>query len=497
MLTITRWGENSEYNNPVITRLLLHGWIALAIVIGIYSPAGGWIIPQVQPGSAPAADVSAYELILAMNTLRTSNGLPALIEDAIINAVAQATAETMAANEMSWHIGNVSGRLQAAGYGGGAKVWATENFATGNHSIDEIMVVWSDASHMIPAVNPAYCHVGAGVAKSPNGRNYYVLQAAYTSTKSCGEYRPPAGLTPQVGGDPNQNGGSGIVSQMIIPVKIATPDGDGRIFHEVQPGQSFWAIAVAYKITIADLESWNNISREAGLKIGQKLFIPGSNTEGYSTPTPVGMVLIDEPGADGKIVHVVQPYQALFSIAQAYKVSVDTILALNGIQQDWPLQIGQELIISSGNATTIPPSPPLSPVELLTPASDGRYYHAVKSGETLSWIAGLYEISLAELMAWNGLNGESILIPDQRLVLLVTPPPTATPTSSPTASLTPTLNPTTDESSEVEIKGTSMPGSVEDGSPSGSGGNGLLWLLTIGMATGGLALLAYSIRRRR
>ena len=37
--------------------------------------------------------------------------------------------------------------------------------------IDEIMLVWSDAAHMIPAVNPAYCNVGAGVAKAANGQH--------------------------------------------------------------------------------------------------------------------------------------------------------------------------------------------------------------------------------------------------------------------------------------------------------------------------------------
>ena len=66
---------------------------------------------------APASQVTAYELILAMNTLRVSYGLPALIEDPIVNAVAQSTAQTMAANNMSWHIGNVRGRIAAAGYG--------------------------------------------------------------------------------------------------------------------------------------------------------------------------------------------------------------------------------------------------------------------------------------------------------------------------------------------------------------------------------------------
>ena len=121
-----------------------------------------------------------------MNTLRVSYGLPALIADPIVNAVAQSTAEIMAGNNMSWHIGDVRGRIAAAGYGGGATVWATENFAVGRASIDEIMQMWADPDHMRPATNPAYCHVGAGVAQAADGRYYYVLQAAYTSEKACG-----------------------------------------------------------------------------------------------------------------------------------------------------------------------------------------------------------------------------------------------------------------------------------------------------------------------
>ena len=41
----------------------------------------------------PLADVSAGDLIAAMNTLRMANGLTALIEDPIIDAVAQSTAQ--------------------------------------------------------------------------------------------------------------------------------------------------------------------------------------------------------------------------------------------------------------------------------------------------------------------------------------------------------------------------------------------------------------------
>jgi LysM repeat protein len=219
---------------------------------------------------------------------------------------------------------------------------------------------------------------------------------------------------------------------LILPVKIATADAEGKVFHEVQAGQSFWSIAIAYQITIHDIEVWNNLSRDTPLKAGQRLFIPGKDTAGYATPTPIGMIVPAAPDADGRIIHEVQAYQALITISDAYHIPVDRILALNGLQADWPLQIGQKLLISPGNIT---PSPTLSSIQKLTPEADGNYYHTVQSGETLFWIAGLYDVSLSNLMAWNGLDTASVIRPGQKLLLLVTPP--ATPTALETPTLTP------------------------------------------------------------
>ena len=389
---------------------------------------------------APRNQASAYELIIAMNTLRVSYGLPALIEDPIVNAVAQSTAATMAANNMSWHIGDVRGRIAAAGYGGGGTVWATENFAVshGGMGIDEIMAVWADPDHMRPAVNPAYCHVGAGVATTSDGRIYYVLQAAYVSGQECGSVvSSPSSPGGTPGAVPNP------VSQLIIPVKIATPDAEGKTFHEVKAGQSFWSIAIAYQITIRDIEVWNNISRTTPLQAGQRLFIPNENTAGYTTPTPYGMFALASPDADGKIIHEVQPYQALITISDAYHVPMERLLALNGWQESWPLQVGQKLVIDPGHIT---PSPTLSNIQKLTPEADGNYYHTVQSGETLSWIASLYEVPLGDLMSWNGMNNTSVIRPGQKLLLQITPPATATvpvtPTiavSTPSPSMTPPL----------------------------------------------------------
>jgi LysM repeat protein len=409
-------------------------WLIMLLMFGM----GAFHRPQAVRADeihpAPSNQASAYELILAMNTLRVSYGLPALIEDPIVNAVAQSTAATMAANNMSWHIGDVRGRIAAAGYGNGGTVWATENFAVSSAGmgIDEIMAAWADPDHMRPAVTAAYCHVGAGMAQSPDGRIYYILQAAYVSGQECGSLSSSPGGTLQPGAVPNP------VSQLIIPVKIATPDAEGKVFHEVQAGQSFWSIAIAYQVTIHDLEVWNNLSRDIPLRAGQRLFVPDENTAGYATPTPFGMFVPAAPDADGKTIHEVQAYQALITIAEAYNVSMDRILTLNGWQADWPLQIGQKLVINPGNIT---PSPTLSNIQKLTPEADGNYYHTVRSGETLSWIADLYEVPLADLMAWNGLNNTSVIRPEQKLLLLVTPPATATATQTPSPIVTPSPSP--------------------------------------------------------
>jgi LysM repeat protein len=484
----------NRYNCCMQKRILIRFFLFISSLIGFLNPSTFALDIQPPVALAQSSEVSAFDLIIAMNTLRVSNGLPALIEDPIVNAVAQSTAEIMAANQMSWHIGDVRGRLAAAGYGGGATVWATENFAVGTSlGIDEIMLMWSDATHMIPAVNPAYCHIGAGVARADNGSTYFVLQAAYTSAHACGEYKSVIG-TPLPGSsdDGTQSG----ISQYVIPVKIATPDSEGKIFHVVEPGQSFWSIAIAYKITIKDIEIWNNISRESKLQIGQRLFIPGSNTEGYFTPTPVGMVLVSTPDRDGKIIHTVEAYQTLSTISQAYKITIDRILTLNGIQVEWPLQIGQKLLINPGIVTPSPTPRPLTAIEKLTPASDGKYYHIVHSGENLSWIANYYDISVTNLMTWNGLNASSILLPEQKLILHVTPPATGTPTPDPATSTqaatpsprlsTPSLSPTQ----------TITPSATAEASNSTREGTSLFWLLPVALIASGLVLMVILYRRR-
>jgi LysM repeat protein len=262
------------------------------------------------------------------------------------------------------------------------------------------------------------------------------------------------------------------VPQIIIPVATATPDADGQLFHDVQPGQTLWAIALAYEITIDDLEAWNNLSRQDSLLIGERLVIPDSNTKIQGTPTPVGMILVE----DGHIIHLVQPDENLIIIAERYEVELETILMLNEIQADRPLQIGQQLLIQVPGDS---PARPLTAIEKLTPHSDGRYYHIVSDGESLSSIADLYEIPLPDLMNWNELGETAVIQPGETLLLQVTPPATvtatpvphtATPVATPTASAT-LAPPRTLEAASTLISSPTVPA---EAAPAESG-SWMLW----------------------
>ena len=228
------------------------------------------------------SEVTPYDLINAMNSARMANGFSALTVSDILMGTAQSTAEIMAANHSGGHIGDVKGRVMAAGYGGGQDAWATENFMTGPASLESIMMAWSDDLHMIPAINPNYCHIGAGIAESDDGTVYYVLHAAYTSMHACGSgssSTTSTSLTPAAAATSS-------ISQWVVPVEVATPGSDGYLIHIAKSGQTLWTIAEAYGVSIDDIMNMNYyISPEnQEIYIGQKIYIPTLPVT--ITPTP-------------------------------------------------------------------------------------------------------------------------------------------------------------------------------------------------------------------
>lgn len=82
---------------------------------------------------------------------------------------------------------------------------------------------------------------------------------------------------------------------------------------------------------------------------------------------PVAPVSVTStPGPDGRLVHVVQAGQTLWTIAAVYGVSLDELRERNNLANDW-IQPGQQLVIRPGEAATASPSPSPSETATLPP----------------------------------------------------------------------------------------------------------------------------------
>lgn len=96
---------------------------------------------------------------------------------------------------------------------------------------------------------------------------------------------------------------------------------------------------------------------------GTVAYTPGANSTPGSGPTSV-IIFPNTPGVDGSIKHTVRAGETLWSIAQAYGVSVDDIVRLNHMSSSTVIYVGDVLII---RAATPLPSATVSPTSTIAP----------------------------------------------------------------------------------------------------------------------------------
>jgi len=218
----------------------------------------------------------AYDLIAEVNTLRADNGLPPYQIDPILMAVAQAHNDYQVAAGTTTHYSPDGSRPRdraiAAGYGGGATIFISENIAGGTGLTPAEAVGWwqGDDPHLNTMLGPNYTDIGAGAGES-GGVWRYTLDAGYVAG---GSYVAPTSA-PAVSG-----AGAAPVSPGFI---LSTAEPDGSIVHIVQAGQSLWTIAAYYGVDIAALRQLNNLAASPLLHTGDKIVVQPAMTQ---TPTP-------------------------------------------------------------------------------------------------------------------------------------------------------------------------------------------------------------------
>jgi membrane-bound lytic murein transglycosylase D len=178
-------------------------------------------------------------------------------------------------------------------------------------------------------------------------------------------------------------------SDQRVQLAALPPEGpsDGGERHVVERGNTACEVAELYRVKCRDIIELNRLGRQATIRIGQVLMIPGKG----------GAVIVAASGRQGG-GHVVRGGQTPCGIANQYGMNCESFLAANGLSMRSKIYVGQTLLIPESSSGT-------------SLASN----HKVRSGQSPCSIARNYNVSCDAVLSVNGLNRRSIIYVGQTL----------------------------------------------------------------------------------
>jgi uncharacterized protein YkwD len=247
--------------------------ICLALASLLFSTAAARVSPTQNDASR------ASQLIAEVNALRASNGLPPYEPDPILMTVAARQNDWRVSVGATTHTGpdgsSPKQRAAAAGYGGGATIFISENIVDGTGLTPAQAVQWwtGDAPHLNTMLGANYLNVGAGAGES-DGIWRYTLMAGYVAG---GSYQPGQAPSPLPASSQ---------SALAEPLVKATPLPNGSLIHVVGAGQSLWTIAAIYGVDLDTLMTLNGLTTASVLHEGDRIIIEPSWTP-TTSPAPI------------------------------------------------------------------------------------------------------------------------------------------------------------------------------------------------------------------
>ena len=180
---------------PQFTRSLA---AALATAASILTVAAAWVIAS--PAGAQCAMAAEQSIVVdgnanaafltAINTLRVSRGLNALVEDANLDQVAQNWSAQMAST------GTISHRADLhAGVTSGRSVMG-ENVGTGPTVVDLMNAFIASPEHYANLIDPRFTHVGVGTVSVGGGVLFTTHEFSSTRVEATPTIEAPAPTTP-------------------------------------------------------------------------------------------------------------------------------------------------------------------------------------------------------------------------------------------------------------------------------------------------------------
>ncbi len=154
------------------------------------------------------------------------------------------------------------------------------------------------------------------------------------------------------------------------------------------------------------------------------------------TPTPT-----ETATPSGPFEYTVEDGDTCFDLALTYNVDLLVLLAINNFPEgQCPIRPGDRILIPAPGQTM----PTATPLPEGLPRGT-RIEYTVKTGDTLDFIASLFNSTVEDIMQTNNITDQNRIEVGQKLVVrvnLVTATPTRPPTLTPTPGGAPTSTPT-------------------------------------------------------
>lgn len=185
-----------------------------------------------------------------------------------------------------------------------------------------------------------------------------------------------------------------IVSYLIVFIVILSFNAYGEVFYRVQKGDSLYKISKRFNVSIEELRSANNLSKDK-LKPGQRLNIPSRHNTVSLVDKTHDASEVQTASRSSADFYIVKKGDTLSSISKKYNIPISDLKEINELKSN-KLRIGQKIFLKKTGPRT----------------------YTVKKGDNIWKIAKRFGIGVEELMELNELDSEE-LRPGQMLVVEV------------------------------------------------------------------------------
>jgi membrane-bound lytic murein transglycosylase D len=172
----------------------------------------------------------------------------------------------------------------------------------------------------------------------------------------------------------------------------AAPSATGT--YTVKRNDTLSVIAATHRVSVRQLQLWNNMGKRTTLQIGQKLRVKGTT----------------QASPQSASYHIVRSGEYPAKIALQNGIKLNDLLALNNLTRSSTIYVGQRLIVRSAKATT-PTSTPPRPTATTQqqPPNMKKITHTVVAGDSAYIIGRKYGVKMNDVLRWNKLTSKSVL----------------------------------------------------------------------------------------